>query len=73
MRQKNINKIYNLCLIERTDFEKNYPTGKKLAEAINQVFQDDWEETDRKRLKMLDIQELRNSWPTWPPDVKLKK
>ena len=40
MRMKNLNRIRELCEWQRQSFEKNFPTGKKLSEAILKVFED---------------------------------
>ena len=47
MRMKNLNRIRELCEWQRQSFEKNFPTGKKLSDAILNVFEDDKEETVR--------------------------
>ena len=49
MRMKNLNRIRELCEWQRESFEKNFPTGKKLSEAILKVFEDDKVETIQKR------------------------
>jgi hypothetical protein len=50
-----------LCEWQRQSFEKNFPTGKKLSEAILKVFEDDKEETFRKRQLQFDIDNKDNS------------
>ena len=61
MRMKNLNRIRELCEWQRQSFEKNFPTGKKLSEAILKVFDDDKEETFRKRQLQFDIDNKDNS------------
>ena len=61
MRMKNLNRIRELCEWQRQSFEKNFPTGKKLSEAILKVFEDDREETFRKRQLQFDIDNKDNS------------
>ena len=61
MRIKNLNRIRELCEVKRESFEKNFPTGKKLSEAILKVFEDDKEETFRKRQLQFDIDNKDNS------------
>ena len=61
MRMKNLNRIRELCEWQRQSFEKNFPTGKKLSEAILKVFEDDKEETFRKRQLQFDIDNKDNS------------
>ena len=61
MRMKNLNRIRELCEWQRESFEKNFPTGKKLSEAILKVFEDDKEETFRKRQLQFDIDNKDNS------------
>jgi|TARA_R100001079_G_scaffold109322_1_gene81709 hypothetical protein len=61
MRMKNLNRIRELCEWQRQSFEKNFPTGKKLSEAILKVFEDDKEETFRKRQMQFDIDNKDNS------------
>ena len=61
MRIKNLNRIRELCEWQRESFEKNFPTGKKLSEAILKVFEDDKEETFRKRQLQFDIDNKDNS------------
>ena len=61
MRMKNLNRIRELCEWQRQSFEKNFPTGKKLSEAILKVFEDDKEETFRKRQLQFDINNKDNS------------
>jgi hypothetical protein len=58
---KNLNRIRELCEWQRQSFEKNFPTGKKLSEAILKVFEDDKEETFRKRQLQFDIDNKDNS------------
>jgi hypothetical protein len=58
---KNLNRIRELCEWQRQSFEKNFPTGKKLSEAILKVFEDDKEETFRKRQLKFDIDNKDNS------------
>ena len=61
MRMKNLNRIRELCEWQRQSFEKNFPTGKKLSEAILKVFEDDKEETFKKRQLQFDIDNKDNS------------
>ena len=61
MRMKNLNRIRELCEWQRQSFEKNFPTCKKLSEAILKVFEDDKEETFRKRQLQFDIDNKDNS------------
>ena len=61
MRIKNLNRIRELCEWQSQSFEKNFPTGKKLSEAILKVFEDDKEETFRKRQLQFDIDNKDNS------------
>ena len=61
MRMKNLNRIRELCEWQRQSFEKNFPTGKKLSEAILKVFEDDKEDTFRKRQLQFDIDNKDNS------------
>ena len=61
MRMKNLNRIRELCEWQRQSFEKNFPTGKKLSEAILKVFEDDKEETFRKRQLQFEIDNKDNS------------
>ena len=61
MRMKNLNRIRELCEWQRQSIEKNFPTGKKLSEAILKVFEDDKEETFRKRQLQFDIDNKDNS------------
>ena len=61
MRMKNLNRIRELCEWQRESFEKNFPTGKKLSKAILKVFEDDKEETFRKRQLQFDIDNKDNS------------
>ena len=61
MRMKNLNRIRELCEWQRQSFEKNFPTGKKLSEAILKVFEDDKEETFRKRQLQFELDNKDNS------------
>jgi len=67
LKQSSVNKIYNMTIdTNRQSFKENYPTAASLANAIQQVFMDQYlakarkeDEAREARLQELRLEELR--------------
>jgi hypothetical protein len=70
LRQSSVNKIYSMTLTNRQSFKKDYPTAESLADAIQQVFTDQYLAQARKEDEAR-LEELRPLFTK--PSKSLKK
>ena len=58
MKQSDINKIYNMTITQKENFNKDFPTSESLANAIQEVFKSSMLTKVRKDLKKTKLEDL---------------
>lgn len=58
MKKSDIDKIYNMTMTQRENFEKKYPTSESLANAIQEVFKSSMLAKVRKDLEKTKLEDV---------------